>query len=113
MQQPTPAHYPDSEDIVIGLCWCSSLNKPLRHGVEYTGGHRHSNEIRKPMWYNGSTLIRNARDVGSDPALGTIFPIVITTMTLVAVIMILYKLGAVWLVNLPCIYIYIYIYIYM
>ena len=30
-----------------------------------------------------STLARNARDVGSIPALGTIFPIFITPMTLV------------------------------
>ena len=29
----------------------------------------------------GSTLARNARDVGSIPALGTIFPIFITPMT--------------------------------
>ena len=35
------------------------------------------------------------RDVGSSPALGAIFPIFITPMTLVAVITILYKLHAV------------------
>ena len=32
-------------------------------------------------------LAQNARDVGSSPALGTVFPIVIIPMTLVAMIM--------------------------
>ncbi len=41
----------------------------------------------KPTWCNGSTLARNARDVGSSPALGTEFPIFITPTTLVAVTM--------------------------
>ena len=35
------------------------------------------------------------------PALGTIFPIFITPMTLVSMTMILYKLRAEWLLNLP------------
>ena len=30
------------------------------------------------MWCNGSTLAQNVRDVGSIPALGTIFPISVT-----------------------------------
>ena len=30
------------------------------------------------MWCNGSTLARNAKDVGSSPALGTVFPIFVT-----------------------------------
>ena len=48
-----------------------------------------------------STLAQPARDVGSILTLGTIFPIFITHMTLVAVTMILYKLCTVWLLNLP------------
>ena len=47
-----------------------------------------------------STVAQNARDVGSIPALD----IFITPMTLVAVIMILYNLGAAWLLNLPSVY---------
>ena len=50
-----------------------------------------------------STLAQNARDVGSIPTLGIIFPIFITPMTLVAVTMILYKVSVVWLLNLPCV----------
>ena len=42
-----------------------------------------------------------ARDVGSSPALGTIFLIFITHMTLVVVTMILYKLCTLSLLNLP------------
>ena len=30
-------------------------------------------QIREPMWGNGSTLAWNVRDVGSSPALGTVF----------------------------------------
>ena len=45
------------------------------------------------------TLAQNAKDMGSIPTLGTIFPIFITLTTLVAVIMVLYT---VWLLNLPC-----------
>ena len=51
----------------------------------------------KPTW---STLAWNSRDVGSIPTVGTI---VITPMTQVAVTRILYKLCAVWLVNLLCV----------
>ena len=50
-----------------------------------------------------STLVWNTRDVASILILGTIFPIFITPMTLVAVIMNLYKLHAVWLLNVPCV----------
>ena len=57
----------------------------------------------KPSWCNGSTLAWNARDLGSSPTLGTVFPIFIKPMTLVAVTMILYKLQALWLLNLPCV----------
>ena len=35
----------------------------------------------KPTWCNRSTLARNARDVGSGPALGTVFLIFITPTT--------------------------------
>ena len=45
----------------------------------------------------------NARNVGSIPALGTIFPISMTPTTLVAAIMILYKLYAAWLLNILCV----------
>ena len=41
----------------------------------------------KPMWCNGSTMARDARDVGSSPARGTIFPIFVIPTTLVAVTM--------------------------
>ena len=47
-------------------------------------------------------VISDARDVGLSPTLGTVFPIFITPMTLVAMTMILYKL-LVWLLNLPCV----------
>ena len=50
-----------------------------------------------------STLAWNATDVGLIPALGTISPIFITPMILVAVTSILSKLRTVWLLNLPCI----------
>ena len=52
-----------------------------------------------------STLARNAKDVGSIPTLAAIFHIFITPTMLVALTMILYKLCAVWLLNLPCVYI--------
>ena len=54
-----------------------------------------------------STLTRNARDVGSIPTLGTIFLIFITPTTPVDWTMILYKLGVVWFLNLPRVYIYV------
>ena len=41
----------------------------------------------KPMWWNGSTLAQNTRDVGSIPTLGTIFPIFITTTTITMMMM--------------------------
>ena len=41
----------------------------------------------KLTWCNGSTLAWNARDMGLSPALGTVFPIFITPMTLVAMTM--------------------------
>ena len=56
--------------------------------------------IVEPMWCNGRTL---ARDVGLSPALGRVFPNFITHTTLVAITMILYKLCAVCLLNLPCV----------
>ena len=55
----------------------------------------YSGDIREPTWGNASTLAWNARDVGSIPALSTIFPIFITPTTYIYVHMI---------------YIYIYIY---
>ena len=57
-----------------------------------------------------SRLAQNARDVDSISTLGTIFLIFITPTTLVAMIMILYKLCTVRLLNLPCVCIaYLYI----
>ena len=53
-----------------------------------------------------NTLAWNTRVVGSISALGTIFPIFITPTILIAVTMILYKLLAVWLLNLPCVCVY-------
>ena len=55
------------------------------------------------MWCNGSTLICNARDVGSIPALGTVFSIFHFHLThdTGAMNRILYKLCTVWLLNLP------------
>ena len=41
----------------------------------------------KHMWCNGSTLAPNARAVGLSPTLGTVFPIFITPMILVAMTM--------------------------
>ena len=55
------------------------------------------------MWCNWSTLAWNAKDMGSSPALGTVFPIFIKPMILVAMTMILYKVCAVWLLNLLCV----------
>ena len=48
-----------------------------------------------------NTLARNARNVEMIPALGAIVPIVMTSMIRVAKTMILYKLCAVYLLNLP------------
>ena len=42
-----------------------------------------------------STLTRSARDVGLIPALGAIFPIFITPMRLITIIIIQYKLRSV------------------
>ena len=55
------------------------------------------------MWCNASTLVWNARDMYSSPNLGTVFPMFITPATMVTMAMNLYKLHAVWLVNLPCV----------
>ena len=64
----------------------------------------YSGDIREPMWCYGSTLARNARDVGSIPALDTMFNITfVAPMPLVAATRILYKLHALWLLNLPCV----------
>ena len=41
--------------------------------------------------------------MGSNPTLGVLFLIFFNPVTLFAVIMILYKLRAVWLLNLPCV----------
>ena len=47
-------------------------------GATSTGRRGHCGDIKEPTYCNGSTLAWNARDVGSVPALGTIFPIFIT-----------------------------------
>ena len=60
-----------------------------------------------------STLAQNTRDVGSTPAVSTIFPIFITTTTLVVMTNtspVKAMHYTVWLLNFLCIYIYIYIY---
>ena len=44
-----------------------------------------------------NTFAWNARDMGLPPTLGTIFPIFITPMTLLAVSRIVYELCTVWL----------------
>ena len=50
-----------------------SLTIPGRHGY---GG-----DIREVTWCNHSTLALNARDMGSIPFVGTLFPIFITPTT--------------------------------
>ena len=57
---------------------CSNVHWVLRQGVPYTGRCGYSDDIRKHMWCNGSTLARNARYVGSLMWAGTIFPNLIT-----------------------------------
>ena len=52
-----------------------------------------------------STLVQNAIYAGSIPAIGTIFPIFISFMILVSMTRIPYELCAVWLLNLPCVYV--------
>ena len=52
------------------------------------------------------TLVRNVRDVDLIPTLGTIFPIFVTPMTLVAMTLILYMLHAAWLLKLLCVSVY-------
>ena len=59
----------------------SGLHWPLRQWAAYKGRCGYSGEIRELMWCNGSTLAQNARDVGSIPAPGPIFPIFITPTT--------------------------------
>ena len=41
-------------------------------------------DVREPTWCIGSTLTWNATDVGSSPALGTIFLVFIKPMALVS-----------------------------
>ena len=74
-----------------------ALHRPVDMGIMVTSW--------KHMWWNGSTLARNARDVGLNPALCTVFPIVVPPMTMFAMTRILYKLHTVRLLNLPCLYI--------
>ena len=50
-----------------------------------------------------STLARNAKDVGSNTILETLFSIFIIRRSPVAMTMILYKVHIVWLLNLPCV----------
>ena len=64
--------------IYIRVVICTDLggkepNRQVGEGMVVTPG--------KPTWCNGSPLTRNDRDVGSSPALGTIFPIFISPMT--------------------------------
>ena len=54
---------------------CSGLHRQVGIGIVVMSG--------KPMLSNGSTLVRNARDVGSSPALATVFSIFITPMTFI------------------------------
>ena len=54
-----------------------------------------------------STLVWNARDVGPIHALGAIFPIFITPVTLVDMTKILYKLCDVWLLHLHVVCTYV------
>ena len=57
------------------------------------------------MWCNGSTLARNARDVGLSVALGAVFPIFITPMTQLY----LYKGVEILFVCLFAVMLYIYV----
>ena len=68
------------------------------------GRYGYSSDTKEASWCNGSTLAlaQNAGDVDLIPALSTVLPIIVTPTTQVAVIMILYALGAVWLLNPPC-----------
>ena len=90
------------DGVVREIFW--SLHGPLRQGAAQTGMRGSSGDIRVPTLCYGSTLAWNARDVGSIPGLGTLFPIFITHTILLAMTMVLYKLHAVWLLNLPCAY---------
>ena len=60
--------------VVCTDLWGKELHRQVGVGIVVTSG--------KPMWCNGSTLAWNAKDVGSCPALGRIFPIFITPMTI-------------------------------
>ena len=53
--------------VVCTDLWGKELYRQAGVGIVMTSG--------KPMWYNSSTLARNARDVGPSPVLGTVFPI--------------------------------------
>ena len=55
----------------------------MRQGATQTGGRGYSDDSKEPMWCNGSILAQNDSDVGSSPALGTVFPIFSTHMTIV------------------------------
>ena len=60
--------------VVCTDLWGKELYRQAGVGIVMTSG--------KPTWCNGSTLARNARDVGLSPALGTVFLIFITPMTI-------------------------------
>ena len=45
----------------------------------------HSDDISEPTWCYGTTLAWNAKDAGSIPALGTIFPFFITQIRVIYV----------------------------
>ena len=68
------------------------------HTTLHTVMQHHTHQLNKLLafihtsWCNGSTLDWNARDAGLMPTLGTIFPIFVSPITLVAVTIILYKL---------------------
>ena len=59
--------------VVCTALWGKGLHRQVSMGIVVTLG--------KPTWCNGSTLARNARDVGTSPALGTVFPIFSTPTT--------------------------------
>ena len=71
--------------------WDKELHRQVCMGIAVTSGSL------------DGTLAWKARNVGLSSALDTIFSIFVTLKTLVAMTMILYKLHAVWLLNLPCV----------
>ena len=64
--------YPYICVVVCNHLWGKELHRQVGVVIVMTSG--------KPTWCNGSTLSWNARDVGSSPAVGTVFPIFITPM---------------------------------